>query len=140
MRLWHQELIPTLPREQLLAQHRECCALRGNGWGRKHSVVDYVFSHSRERLFAYHMLVMDEMARRGYSVAPEWRDVRYLGRGLPMDGRLRPRRFGPRIYREHDEHYLAECLKNLRRKGVKLLYYSLHLLCLCDLLSIAPDA
>ena len=29
MRLWHQALIPKLPRPQLLGQHRECCALRG---------------------------------------------------------------------------------------------------------------
>ena len=44
MRLWHQALIPKLPRPQLLGQHRECCALRGNGWGKKHATVDYVFS------------------------------------------------------------------------------------------------
>ena len=31
MRLWHQALIPYLPRQQLLGQHRECCALRGKG-------------------------------------------------------------------------------------------------------------
>ena len=35
MRLWHQDLIKLLPREQLLGQNRECCALRGNGFGRK---------------------------------------------------------------------------------------------------------
>lgn len=45
MRLWHEELIPLLPRQQLLGQHRECCAMRGNGWGKKHRVVDYVFKH-----------------------------------------------------------------------------------------------
>ena len=39
MRLWHQDLIPKLPRPQLLGQHRECCALRGNGWGKKHATV-----------------------------------------------------------------------------------------------------
>ena len=32
MRLWHEALISKLPRPQLLGQHRECCALRGNGW------------------------------------------------------------------------------------------------------------
>lgn len=32
MRLWHEKIIPLLPRNQLLGQHRECCALRGNGW------------------------------------------------------------------------------------------------------------
>lgn len=29
MRLWHEALIKKLPRQQLLGQHRECCALRG---------------------------------------------------------------------------------------------------------------
>lgn len=42
MRLWHQELISKLPRQQLLGQHRECCALRGKGWQRKHATVNYV--------------------------------------------------------------------------------------------------
>lgn len=27
-------MIPLLPRQQLLGQHRECAALRGSGWGR----------------------------------------------------------------------------------------------------------
>lgn len=56
MRLWHEALISQLPRPQLLGQHRECCALRGNGWGRKHATVDYVFTHSPYRLYAYHDL------------------------------------------------------------------------------------
>lgn len=34
MRLWHQELISKLPRQQLLGQHHEIAALRGNGWGK----------------------------------------------------------------------------------------------------------
>ena len=50
MRLWHQKLIKHLPRQQLLGQHRECCALRGKGWGKKHSVVDYVFTYMPEYL------------------------------------------------------------------------------------------
>ncbi len=33
MRLWHEEIISKLPRQQLLGQHRECAALRGGGWG-----------------------------------------------------------------------------------------------------------
>lgn len=61
MRLWHEELIPLLPRQQLLGQHRECCAMRGNGWGKKHRVVDYVFKHSLHDLELYHAKVMQEM-------------------------------------------------------------------------------
>ena len=64
MRLWHQKLIQHLPRQQLLGQHRECCALRGLSWGKKHSVVDYVFEYSPYRLFGYHLMVMYEMLDR----------------------------------------------------------------------------
>ena len=46
MRLWHEQIIHLLPKNQLLGQHRECCALRGNGWKKKHKTVDYVFLYS----------------------------------------------------------------------------------------------
>ena len=73
MRIWHQKLIPYLPRQQLLGQHRECCALRGKGWGKKHSVVDYVFTHNPAYLVAYHWKIMSEMRNRGYNpVAYRW--------------------------------------------------------------------
>ena len=71
MRLWHQDLIAKLPRQQLLGQHRECCALRGKGWQRKHATVNYVFDYSPYRLFRYHELIMQEMTNRGYRVSPE---------------------------------------------------------------------
>ena len=88
MRLWHEALISQLPRPQLLGQHRECCALRGNGWGRKHATVDYVFTHSPYRLYAYHCLIMEEMARRGYKVSPEWLDKNLSWQNLPSLSRL----------------------------------------------------
>ena len=65
MRLWHEQLIPLLPKNQLLGQHRECCALRGNGWNKKHKTVDYAFSYTPYHLFIFHSLVMDEMEKEG---------------------------------------------------------------------------
>lgn len=50
MRLWHQDLINKLPRQQLLGQHRECAALRGAGWERPHATVNYVFDYSPHKL------------------------------------------------------------------------------------------
>ena len=110
MRLWHEALISQLPRPQLLGQHRECCALRGNGWGRKHATVDYVFTHSPYRLYAYHRLIMEEMANRGYNVSPEWLDKNYRGKTCSPYP----------IYSEHDASYYEECLANLREKGIEL--------------------
>lgn len=128
MRLWHESLIPLLPRQQLLGQHREICALRGKGWGRKHSVVDYVFTHEHERLVAYHYLVMDEMERRGYKPDKIWRDINYRGKELGFEENwcleiyFRPiykYSYSP-IYPEHNDVYLNECLENLRQKGIEI--------------------
>ena len=52
MRLWHQDMINKLPRQQLLGQHRDCCALRGNGWGRQYATVNYVFRYSPYLLYS----------------------------------------------------------------------------------------
>ena len=127
MRLWHQSLISKLPRQQLLGQHRECCALRGKGWGRKHSVVDYVFTHIPERLVAYHYLVMDEMERRGYKPDKIWRDINYRGKDLGIEPSWCDevmfetwRCYKGNIYEEHNKYYLEECKENLRQKGIEI--------------------
>lgn len=118
MRLWHEELIPLLPRQQLLGQHRECCAMRGNGWGKKHRVVDYVFKHSLHDLELYHAKVMQEMFNRGYKVSSEWFYRNYRGKHIntvPND--LIPL-IKEKVYLEYDEVYMHECLENLAKKGI----------------------
>lgn len=121
VRLWHEALIPRLPRAQLLGQHRECCALRGLGWNRPHATVNYVFQHPYEYLVQYHTLIMDEMERRGYHVDPAWRDPAFRGKRAPRAD-VDPARYAASspIYPEHDERYLAECLENLRAKGISI--------------------
>lgn len=127
MRLWHEGLLPYLDRQRLLAQHRECCALRGKGWGKKHSVVDYVFTHPKEWLWAYHMRVMEEMIRRGYHPDLTWVQITYQGKELEprkqeeidVDGiNAKLAATEVYIYPEHDDAYLEECLQNLESKGI----------------------
>ena len=120
MRLWHEQMIPLLPKNQLLGQHRECCALRGNGWKKKHKTVDYVFSYSPYELFLYHSLVMDEMEKRGYQVSIEWRDKNYRGKIAEKYRNLEEKMMDSPIYKEHNQEYLQECIENLREKGIEL--------------------
>ena len=120
MRLWHEQMIPLLPKNQLLGQHRECCALRGNGWKKKHKTVDYVFSYSPYELFLYHSLVMDEMEKRGYQVSIEWRDKNYRGKIAEKYRNLEEKMIDSPIYKEHNQQYLQECIENLRKKGIEL--------------------
>lgn len=124
MRLWHQSLLSKLPQKQLCGQWRECAALLGNGWGKKHSVVNYVFDHSESFLVAYSILVFFEMKRRGYN--PNSKMMRnqllkryseeevnkfiVLGKDISQRGLI--------IYKEHDNNYLKECILNLKNKGI----------------------
>lgn len=118
MRLWHQQLIPLLPRQQLLGQHRECCALRGNGWGKKHATVNYVFNYSPYKLFQYHELIMQEMKRRSYAPDSLWENPLYRGNKCPSYKELPAIALTTPIYPEHNNEYLAICLANLEQKGI----------------------
>ena len=127
MRLWHQFLLPYLPRQQLLGQHRECCALRGQGWGRNHSVVNYVFQHEPDKLVLYHYLVMREMKRRGYNPDPIWLEPNWRGKVLEWSDWIEATAedfdnavgaLDGCVYAEHDDAYLQECIENLRSKDI----------------------
>ena len=120
MRLWHEQMITQLPKNQLLGQHRECCALRGNGWQKKHRTVDYVFLYSPYCLYRYHSLVMDEMEKRGYQVSKEWRDKNYRGKIAKKYANLEEVKVNTPIYKEHNYEYLLECIENLKEKGIHI--------------------
>ena len=128
MRLWHELLLPYLPRQQLLGQHRECCALRGKGWGKPHSTVNYVFDHPYEWLVLYHYEIIKEMDKRGYNVDVKWLNPDYRGKELGFKQcnsiklQVRSRNRGPyeSIYPEHNAKYLQECLENLKSKSINI--------------------
>lgn len=71
MRLWHKELIPVLPRQQLLSQWRECCcvareiAVSGTP---NHILVNKILDYPKWHFARYAILVAKEMEKRGYSV------------------------------------------------------------------------
>lgn len=134
MRLWHQKLIPYLPRQQLLGQHRECCALRGKGWGRNHSVVNYVFEHDPAYLVAYHLLVMEEIKARGYHPNKIWYMADFRGIELGLEPMWcdfttmhelveNAENYNYMIYPEHNDEYLQECIENLKEKGIEIDYW-----------------
>jgi uncharacterized protein (TIGR02328 family) len=131
MRLWHQSLIPYLNRQRLLGQHRECAALRGKGWGKKHATVDYAFTRDTACLVAYHYLIMDEMERRGYHPDPVWRNPFWRGSTLGEDQKFTdPDAVDDQycyathkngiIYPEHDKDYLTECVALLKEKNAPI--------------------
>lgn len=74
MRLWHKELVPVLPRKQLVGQWRECVAVVGLMAEAKDSlanmtIVAKVVNYPLEHLAVYTRLVIQEMTKRGYKIS-----------------------------------------------------------------------
>ena len=129
MRLWPLAILPQLPRQHLLGQHRECCALRGKGWGRKHATVDYVFKHPYYWLYLYHRQVMFEMMNRQMRPDEKWFLSEYRGKTIGIDNSDFTKSASvlvihdddsSAIYSEHDQRYLKECIENLSKKGITI--------------------
>ena len=68
----------------------------------------------------YHLLVMDEMEKRGYNVSAEWKDKNYRGKVAEKYDNLEEEIIDSPIYKEHNIEYLAECIENLEKKGIQL--------------------
>lgn len=65
MRLWHYQLIPYLPKSQLVAQWRELNSIFRKQ--DKHILINYVYEYPKCNLMYYSILVMNELSERGYS-------------------------------------------------------------------------
>ena len=69
MRIWHKDLIPYLPKNQLLAQWRECCCIARNiavNGTPNHILVNSVLDYPMEHFWNYARVVTEEMKRRNY--------------------------------------------------------------------------
>lgn len=70
MRLWHKDLIEVLPKQQLLGQWRECCAIAKNIHDKGapgHLLVNKIMGYDMIEFLAYSFLVHHTMLERGYS-------------------------------------------------------------------------
>ena len=69
MRLWHKDLISVLPKQQLISQWRECCAIAKaiaeNGTP-NHILVNKVMDYPIHHFIIYSFLVYKEMKNRGF--------------------------------------------------------------------------
>ena len=116
MRLWHKSLIPVLPREQLVAQWRECSAIAGailNNGTPNHLLVNKVLDYPIGHFVEYSIQIRLEMTKRGYrtkdSVMNKIASVR-VGKELTFPA-------WEEVYSEwHNDRYLKQCYYNLQEK------------------------
>ena len=113
MRLWHKDLIPVLPRQQLLSQWRECCCIAKNislHNTLNHILVNKITDYPLSHFEAYSMWVYREMQNRGYKVNKNrfFKWFPYIDKQVST-------------YQEmfsdwHSDRYLTQCYYNLQEK------------------------
>lgn len=123
MRLWHYQLISVLPRQQLIAQWRECCCIAkliAYNKTPNHLLVNKIMDYPAYQFMHYCYLIKQEIRRRGYSVSTaSWitldenlmlaEDLGYFAE----DGK-----YDPDILFQgwHNDRYLRQCYFNLQEK------------------------
>lgn len=114
MRLWHKDMIPVLPRKQLLSQWRECCCIIRNistNGTPNHILVNNVIKYPMSHFYTYGLLVSAEMMARGYKCDVK-RFTHYFT--YPHETQILDRY---EIFPNwHDNRYLRQCYYNLQEK------------------------
>lgn len=114
MRLWHQNLIPRLCQQHIQGQHRECCALRGDGWNKNHGTVQYALDKSKSRLIAYHWFVMSiGEANYGIDFSKEWKEDNNQEANIIYQKAVS----GITIYPEHDKEFFVNDIHDLDERS-----------------------
>lgn len=107
MRLWHTDLIPVLPRQQLLGQWRELNSIFK--LKNRHILINFVYDYPIEHLMEYSRRIIKEFERRDYRI-----------------NKLNYYRYFAFIYYDNDidksfpekmtDRYLRQCYYNLQEK------------------------
>lgn len=130
MRLWHKDLIPYLPRQQLIAQWRECCAIAGSIAKKgtpNHLLVNKIMKFHAFHFWNYCSLVGEEFQKRGYNFSQKSFDnfknnffegfkndlYAMCAISISMDTNIP---FEELFFNWHNERYLKQCLFNLQEK------------------------
>lgn len=115
MRLWHKDLIPVLPHQQLLAQWRECCCIACNiavNGTPNHILVNKILDYPSEHFYGYAAQVYAEMKCRGYQC--DWDKFKRWTNKWPD---VTPIHNEGRIFEDwHNDRYLNQCFYNLQEK------------------------
>ena len=118
MRLWHKDLIPVLPKQQLLGQWRECCCIARKiavDIDPNHILINRITEYPIEHFWAYAQLVFREMLERGYEC--DWYN---FGKWCEAMGSVPEEDlefdYADIFHDWHNERYYWQCYYNLEEK------------------------
>lgn len=109
MRLWHTDILPYLPRTQLLAQKRECDLIwKYTRIGKKvnHILINYIHDYDIDDFQTYYCELVHEFVKRGYKCKDKaFKRPFYLVQ--------KP------FAKHHNQEYMTICYWNLREKYLR---------------------
>ena len=116
IRLWHKNLIPYLPKNQLLGQWRECCCIAKNiadNGTPNHILVNKILKYPFRHFYSYAGLVCDELIERKYKC--DWaKFTNWFDKINCMECHYIDE---SEIFKDwHNIRYLRQCLYNLQEK------------------------
>ena len=120
MRLWHKDLISVLPKNQLIGQWRECCAIAkaiAKNNTPNHILVNKIMEYPLEHFLRYTELIQIEMNNRGYN-ADLAKFYRFFGPASEMIpcNLLNIVKYSNLFSSLHNDRYLKQCYYNLQEK------------------------
>lgn len=119
MRLWHKDLIPVLPDNQLRGQWRECCLIAKalHDGNLNHLLVNKIKDYPEEHFFRYCGRVFSFMVDKGYKCdyakLLQYADDYKFGAAFWHSGTIS---LDALFDGWHNDHYLRQCLYNLQEK------------------------
>ena len=113
MRLWHVDILPFLPRSQLLAQWRELNSIFKKQ--DNHILINYIYDYQQVYLWEYAMAVVLEMKKRGYTIRSMDNSKNYFGVDFTIPKEIK----GLTRFQEHNDEYFEICYYNLKEKYLR---------------------
>lgn len=110
MRLWHTDLIPYLPKSQLLAQWRELNSIYVKE--DNHILINYIYAYPKEDLYCYTQIVLAEMIKRKITIRTRDKMENYFQN-------IKPLSLYPPFQKHHNNDYLTICYYNLLEKYIR---------------------
>ena len=123
MRLWHKDLIPYLPKNQLLGQWREICCIAkniANNGTPNHILVNKVLDYPSIHFITYANMITTEMKKRNYKISEKsylrlCENIRCAYPYFNKDSFLIIK--NNKVFPDwHNTRYLRQCLYNLEEK------------------------
>lgn len=125
MRLWHIDLIPYLPKSQLLAQWRELNSIFKKQ--DNHILINYIYDYDKLYLKNYANKVMIELSYIGVKFSQNsinnyndyFKELEGDKTKHPNDRLWFPANNEKYVYKEHNNEYLTICYYNLKEKYLR---------------------